>query len=249
MPKTFYANETDIPENLKGAYEAKNGRWELTKLDDDHPTIATNKSLTIEQSKLKGQITTLTTEKETIEQERDDFKNKAVPRGFRAVSTEIAELGETVKASGLSKDEIGSLKTKVDEHEREKAETEAKTLKTKAFQSAGVSNVDLALSLRQSDDLNFESETKDGKEVFYRVTEKDGKKEKTLFNADYLKSADGFKDVFDKLTVTKQKLTPFPETGGGETGNIYDKIREQVKTETKTEKVDLGARFGRPETV
>ncbi len=49
MPKTFYTNESDIPDNLKGAYEAKNGRYELTKLDDDHPTIVTNKSLTTDQ--------------------------------------------------------------------------------------------------------------------------------------------------------------------------------------------------------
>jgi hypothetical protein len=221
MPKTFYANESDIPENLKGAYEAKNGRWELTKLDDDHPVLVTNKSLNSEQTRLKGQITTLTTEKDTAEREREEARNKAIPHGFRAVPKEVAELGESVKATGLKSDEIANLKTKVDEYEKEKTESEKKALKVKALEAAGVTNPTLALSLRQSDDLEFEEI--DGK--FHVV--KDGKK--TLFDSNYLKAADGFKDVFDKLTTVKQKQTPFPTTEKETFTDLAEKIRADEK--------------------
>jgi hypothetical protein len=241
MPKTFYANETDIPENLKGAYEAKNGRWELTKLDDDHPVLATNKSLNTEQGRLKGQITTLTTEKETAERERDDARNKSVPHGFRAVPKEVAELGEAVKAVGLKSEEVADLKTKVDEYEKEKTDRAKKALKTKAAAAAGITNTDLFFNLKATDGLEFEEV--DGK---FLVIEGD---KKAAFDAEYLKKSEVFSPVLDKLTTVKQKQTPFPETGGSSAGNIFDKIRESVKSEEKVEKIDLAARFGRPEAV
>jgi hypothetical protein len=245
-----YLSESEITDDLKGAYTKKGDRYELNALDNQHTLVIAHNEIKTKAQTRQTEIDSLTADKSNLERDLAEAKNKGVPHGYRAVTKDVAELGETAKSSGLAKDDIPNLKTKVDEYEREKTESAAKQLKTKAFQSAGVNNVDLALSLKQSDDLQFESETKDGKEIFYRVTEKDGKKEKTLFNGDYLKSADGFKDVFAQLTGGKPKNQPFPDvSGGGEGGNIFDKIREQVKTENKTEKVDLGARFGRPETV
>ena len=244
-----YLTESEITDDLKGAYTKDGDRYKLNDLDSSHSLVVAQAEVTDKADKRQKEIDKLNVDKGNLERERDEYKNKSIPHGFRAVSREIAELGEAVKNLNLSKDEISGLKTKVDEYEKEKAESEGKALKTRAFQSAGVTNTDLALSLRQSDDLNFESETKDGKEIFYRVTEKDGKKEKTLFDANYLKAADGFKDVFDKLTITKQKITPFPDKETETFTNLAEKIRADEKKRAETAQVrTVDEAFGRAAT-
>lgn len=238
MPKSFYANETDIPENLKGGYEAKNGRWELTKLDDEHPTIITNKSLNKTQGEQKTQIDNLTATNGNLERERDEAKAKSIPSGFRAVSKEIAELGEAVKSVNLSKDEVAALKTENDKFKSAAAETTANALRREAGKFLGYQNEDAFARLAKDLEL-----VKDGDKFSVKVGDKT-----ELLTKEFVEKSETFAPFIRSLNE-KNKKTPFPESGGGTGENIYDNIRESVKKQADAPKVDIDARFGRPATV
>lgn len=241
MPKIIFDSKNEIPEHLRDDAKEVDGKFEL----DAKGVLDKNKELLKDNKKLKLDNESLQAEKEAAEDAVTEAKSKVnIPRGKRLVDADVAELGEAAKTASLSSSDISNLKTKVDEFEREKKEEEVKNLKTRAFNSAGISNTDLALSLRQSDDLEFESEMKDGKEIFYRVVEKDGKKEKMLFDNNYVKSLDGFKDVFAQLSTTKEKKTPFTVKETETSANIFDRIREGEKKRVEGEARTVDQAFG-----
>lgn len=93
---------------------------------------------------------------------------------------------------------IDEIKPKVEGFEDLKAQTK-QALRDKALMAAGVTDLDRARRFKAYDELEIESETKDGKEIFYRVTRDDkGKESKTAFDGEVLKS-DGFKDDLGSL--------------------------------------------------
>ncbi len=245
MPRTFYANESEIPENLKGAYELKNGRWELTKLDDDHPVIVVKKSLEKDNGELKTKTDSLTVQVGNLEREKTELSSKSVPHGYRAVKKEVAEIGEIAVAEGLTTESVKTLKTENDKLKTEKASQSDRELKTKALKAAGINDVDGFFELKASDNLKIEVETVDGKEKFFVVTEANGVKEKKVFDTDYLKNTDGFKNSFESLTKKKEEGFSFSEQGGGGNKNIFDKIREDAKAEQVKPANDLDTRFGK----
>jgi hypothetical protein len=234
MPKTFYANETDIPENQKGSYVQKNGRWELTDLDDEHPTIKTKQSLETTQTELKNQISSLTAEKGNLERERDEAKAKSVPHGFRAVKADVAELGETVKQSGLTKEQFIALKTENDAFKAEKAETEGLKLRQEAGAFLGYQNTEAFAQLATK--LPIEKST-DGKFVV-----KDGDVLKPL-TKELVEQHTAFTPFLASLSA-KPSVTPFPESGTPQTGDIFSQIRAEVKQQQSQPKANIDQRFG-----
>jgi chromosome segregation ATPase len=253
MPKTFYTNEAEIPENLKGAYELKNGRYELTALEDDHPVLSTNKSLTNEQARLKREREAAQAERDNLKAEIEELKTKPhVPAGQRLVPKEIAELGEAAKQAGITKDEAPQLKTKLIDYERKEQQATRDTARAKAAAASGF-NADKFNKLAAREDFEVESEkaTENGKEIekFYAVT-KDaaGNPVKTAF-AEFVEQHDVFGAVLDSLKETGEQRkahTPFPRRETPATGNLYDKIREEAKpAEGATPvKATLNQRFG-----
>lgn len=139
---------------------------------------------------------------------------------------------DTLKTENESYKSLGNLdeiKPKVEGYDALKTETETarkrETL-TKAFAAAGITNLSAAFNLKQSDSLNIESETKDGKEVFYAVTTDDkGKTDKKVFDGEFIKEADGFKDILPALS--------------GKTGTAMFKQGSGSPTDTKTAVKDL----------
>jgi len=246
MPRTFYANESDIPENMKGCYEAKNGRWELTKLDNDHPVITTKTSLETTNNELKTTNVSLTAQVGNLEREKIELSGKSVPHGYRAVKKEVAEVGEVALAEGLTVEAVKNLKTENDRFKSDEASRADRDLKTRALKAVGINDIDGFFELKASDNLKLETETVDGKEKFFVVTETNGVKEKKDFNTEYLKNTEGFKNSFEQLAKKKEGGFSFSEQGGGgDNKNVYDKIRADVKAEDKQETPNINERFGR----
>jgi hypothetical protein len=246
MPRSFYANESEIPADQKGCYEAKNGRWELTKLDESHPVIVVKTSLETTNTQLKTTNDSLTAQIGNLEREKTEISSKSVPHGYRAVKKEVAELGEAAVAEGLTADSVKTLKTENETLKTEKTSQSERELKTKALKAAGINDVDGFFELKASDNLKLETEMVDGKEKFFVVTETNGVKEKKVFDTEYLKNTDGFKNSFETLTKKKETGFSFSEQNG-EKGNknIFDKIRSDVKESETKEAPNINQRFGR----
>jgi hypothetical protein len=246
MPKTFYANESDIPAEQKGCYEAKNGRWELTNLDNDHPVIVTKLGLETTNTELKTTNASLTAQVGNLEREKTELSGKSVPHGYRAVKKEVAELGEVAAAEGLSVDTVKTLKTENEGFKSKETERSDRELKTRALKAAGINDIDGFFELKASDNLKIETEKIGDEEKFYVVTETNGVKEKKVFDTDYLKKTDGFKNSFESLVKKKEGGFSFSEQGGGsDNKNVYDKIRADAKDEDKQEAPNINERFGR----
>lgn len=246
MPRTFYANESEVPENMKGCYEAKNGRWELTNLDNDHPVIVTKKGLETTNSTLKTENESLNVKVGNLEREKTELSGKSVPHGYRAVKKEVAEIGEIAVAEGLSVDSVKTLKTENEGFKSKELANADRELKTKALKAAGINDIDGFFELKASDNLKIETEKIGNEEKFYVVTETNGVKEKKVFDTEYLKKTDGFKNSFESLVKKKEGGFSFSEQGGGgDNKNVYDKIRADAKAEEKQETPNINERFGR----
>lgn len=227
---------TEPPENLKGAYVQKDGVWVLDDLSDDHPVVVTKTELENTQKGLKSQIDNLTATNGNLERERDEHKGKAIPHGFRAVSKEIAELGEAVKQQGLSKDELGSLKTELDTFRNREAEEGAKALRREAAKSLGYTNEDAFARLAK--EMAIE---KDGDKFIV----KSGEESKPL-TKEFIEASDDFKPFLSSLVAQppKQGNGGDPPPTSGATG-FFDRIRESVKSDSKPPVADINARFGK----
>lgn len=130
MPKSFYTNESDIPEALKSDYkfDSDKGKWVL-QLESDHPTVVKNNELLAQHSTDKGQITRLSNDVAVL-------KTKSIPDGHVVVKAEEAELLNQVKELG----DIKEVKTKLEEHGPLKQKVEAgekATLFSEAAKAAG----------------------------------------------------------------------------------------------------------------
>lgn len=198
MLKPFYQNEADIPENLKGAYTVKNGRYELDELEKDHPVLLKNKELLEKNSTFAADNQRLIGEVATLE-------SKALPKGKVAVDkTEYETLKtahDTLKTENESYAALGKadeVKSKVEGYEQLKIQAKA-MVRDKALMAAGVIDLDKARRFKSYDELEIEVEVKDGKEIFHRVTkDAEGKDSKVVFDGELLKS-DGFKDDLGSL--------------------------------------------------
>lgn len=239
MLKPYYANETDIPENLKAAYIAKNGRYELDELEKEHPVLAKNKELLSKNS-------TLTTENQRLNSEVTRLESAGLPEGKVAVEPDIEKLGTAAKAANLKVSEISTLKT------------EADTLRTQLTNSQKDAKLDAvadALGFKRAEfkklaaglDITEQAEGEgDKKTVKYLVKGKDAA------GADITTDLSEHGDIKPFLgslardendfQFVDQKSDKFNKTAG----NIYDRIRADVKAqeETTAPKADLDKRFG-----
>lgn len=223
--KPFYQNETDIPDNLKGAYEAKNGRYELLKLSDEHPVVKHNETLVREKGEVETKLSNLTATVGNLERERDEAKAKTVPHGFRAVKTDVAELGEAVKASGLTKEQFTALKTENDEFKAKAAEDAKTELNREAGKFLGYNETAFA-KLAGSLDLTKDSEGK--------FTVKDGEVTKPL-TKEFVEAHADFSEFLDSLKAKPRTKTPFPENEGDGALDEFAEIRKEVEDKQKAQ--------------
>ena len=182
MLETEYSTLDAIPENLRGAYVATDGKFVLDKLKDSHPKMVENKNL-IEEKRIaessltaaRGEITKLSNAKTLLE-------NKALPDGYIAVKAEDAPIIEKFKAANVSLDDLTSAVKERDELRQEK-QTRDEDLIFEAGGAAIKRNPSALRDHAKANGLKIKRETSeaDGKtiEKFSMVKTVDGKEEST----------------------------------------------------------------------
>ena len=164
MPKSFYLDATDIPDNQRGAYASKNGRWELTELDTDHPTIATKTELETTQRGLKSQIATLTTQAADLQQKLTISQTRALPEGQVAVTPEVKTLGESIQTLGIKPGELTGLKSRAEAAETKLNEISFSQTVNEAAKSINRNSKGVETLLKANGlQLEIKEETVDGK--------------------------------------------------------------------------------------
>lgn len=187
----IYDKKEDVPEEFLEHYAKRSdGKYEpqveginsifglLTKRDELLEKVKEIPTLKARISEFEGQEV-LTTGKVAVDKKQFD---------------ELTTENEAYKALGT----LDEIKPKVEGFEDLKTQTK-QALRDKALMAAGVTDLDRARRFKSYDELEIESEIKDGKEIFYSVRKDDkGKELKTAFDNDVLKS-DGFKDDLGSL--------------------------------------------------
>jgi hypothetical protein len=118
MLKPSYDSQEAIPEDKRGAYVQKDGKWTLDELDPAHPVLVNNRALK--------------SEKETAQSEAATAKSELananiIPRGHEAVPKTEADLLRKVKEHGGTADEIVA---KLTEYPTLKAEAQKQERRT-----------------------------------------------------------------------------------------------------------------------
>lgn len=228
-------------DDLKGAYVKSGDEWVLDKLADDHPKMAENETLIKEKRAVETERDTFQTNASNLERERDEFKGKAIPSGYRAVKKEVEEAGNAAIAAGFTAETVKAAGDKIITFETEKAQVADRANKTKAFEFAGVANAEAALKLNASGDLKIEWRTVDGKEKPFVVGEKDGAKTETLFDKKFVEETEGFKEFAPALFTERPKSFQFSsEKEKQEPKNKFDAIAQEVKDRQKIAPAAVG---------
>jgi len=206
----------DVPEDLREHYgKRSDGKYEPQIENVNSVLGLLNKNVELlEKVKEIAPLKTRVAELEAQE---------VLPSGKVPIDKADFDALETYKALG----NLDEIKPKVEGYDALRTEAETakrRDLITRGLKAAGVKNTDPAFNLRQIDGLSLEPETKDGKEIFYAVTEDNGKRVKRAFDNEYLKEADGFKDILPSLM-------------GGEGGEGHRHFKQSADGEKANESV------------
>lgn len=188
MLKPFYAAEAEVPENLKGAYKAQNGRYELIELDSTHPVLTKNRELLERNSMLTG-------ENQRLNAETVRLEGRALPEGriavdkaqFDAQRNELDTL-KTQNAAYAALGPVEDIRPRLESYDG-LAEQAMQAIRDRALMAAGITDLDRARDFKAYDDLRIETERVEGKDVFRRVVlDAEGKDARVPFDAEALKA-------------------------------------------------------------
>jgi hypothetical protein len=127
MLKLSYDKLEDIPENMRGAYVQKDGKYVLDELSADHPVLVNNATLKTEKSAAIGRATTL-------QNQVTELSTKSVPEGHVVIPVADKQLLDEVKPLGDAK----FIKERVTGYEPLKQKAEAADREQKLTQVAEI---------------------------------------------------------------------------------------------------------------
>lgn len=228
MLKTSYVAESEIPENLKGAYVARDGKFVLDDLSEDHPVIVKNREALRDKSKA-------VTKAEEIQADLEAAKTNSVPRGHVAVAKADSELLEKVKAHGTGDEII----TKLTEHKTLKEETERRTRIDHLTEVAKVLQYEPEAFVRLQGLPEFEIREKDGqKQVIAKV--KDGANIVEKPAVEFIESSADIAPFLPALkTSNGVRVHGSTPTGGTPPKDVFTRIRDNVKNKQNQADADL----------
>ncbi len=203
MPKLKqYLTETEITDDLKGAYTKNGERYQLNDLSDDHSLIVAQTEVNQKAEIRQIQITDLNTKLGNLERERDELKNKVTPNGYRTVTKQDAELLEAIKPLGLKADELAQMKT---ENAQFKHQAEARDRQNFLARVADTLKLNRDTFIPLAKDLNITAEKQfvDGKETDVFYVGKDG--DKRNLNKEYFEQSETFKPFLGVLSAEEKK--------------------------------------------
>ena len=217
MLKPSYDREDQIPENLKGAYVADaSGVFVLDKLDAEHPVVKKNAELARENTAFRGTNTKLANEKAQLEA-------RSIPEGYVAVKAEDAPIIEKLKATGVSLEELPTLKNENDEFKRAKAEAESLNVRCKAAERLGY-NQDAFAALAKNLDIVSE-----GDKDFVNVKNDKGEIEKKPLTKEFVEASETFQPFMTSLTQQpKSGASPDPKIIGAASNDEAGKQAERA---------------------
>lgn len=218
MLKTNYNSESEIPENLKGAYVQRDGKWLLDDLSDDHPVIVSKKAALADKSRA-------VTKQEELQADLEAAKQNHVPRGHVAVPKADQELLEKVKPFG-SGDEVIS---KLTEHKSLKEESSKRSREDSLRAVAKELNYEPEAFVRLQGLPEFEIRDKDGKKtVIAKVKTGDTITEKPA--SEFIESSADFAPFVPALKAAGgTRVHGSRGDGGAPPKDAFQKIRDEAK--------------------
>lgn len=243
MPKTFYTNETDIPADQKGAYVNKNGRWELSELDAEHPTIIAKTGLETTQKTLRSEIKTLTDQAGELQQKLTVAESKVLSDGMVAVPPAVKELGEAAQVAGLKKTdiaEVSTLKTKVTDYETRDAQNAKKQNAITVLKSIGAKNPEAFFDIKASDNVDFETEGEGESAKHFMVKTVNGTPTRTELTKESFMKDESFKSAIPAMFADGEGgnfWAQGQESGkSGTSKTVFDEIEAEMKEKQKATK-------------
>jgi hypothetical protein len=222
MLKSSYTTESEIPENLKGAYVARDGKYVLDDLSEDHPVIVSKKSALADKSRA-------VTKAEELQADLDSAKQSSVPRGHVAVTKADSELLEKVKVHGTT-DEVVS---KLTEHKTLKEETDRRKREDSLREVAKVLSYEPEAFVRLQNLPEFEIREKDGKQTVIAKVKGDNNVITEKPANEFIESSADYAPFLPALRATTNGGVKVHGTRGNDgtpPKNVFEKLREQEKT-------------------
>lgn len=257
MLKTSYPTQDAIPDNQKGAYIERDGKWILDDYDSDHPLVKKRDELLTKVAKHDEALDEVNTKLEVA-------LKRQVPSGKKVVDSDVAKLGEAAKQAGLTEDELPKIITERDELKKDKEARDSESVLEKAAGSAEITNVDAFKKLDAARKLRFETTTVNGETKYQVIQTVDGKDVKNDFTREWVEKNEDLKPFTAafysdpgngegngngsgggiKFPVQK------PTTKPGSKGDQFDKIRENMEKQQKAKvpAADFSAAFNRRKT-
>lgn len=242
MLKTYTKLE-DVPEALREHYKLIEGIY-VPEISDDHPVKANNVKLLNEKTAAETKAATLETANTGLKADLESAKSTSLPRGHRAVPVSEVEAMATLKEHGTA----AEIVTKLTEHKtlKEEAATRARQDSLRAVAKELNYNPDAFALLPNLPE--FEIKEKDGKKTVIAKV-KDGE---TITEKPAQEFIEGSPDLAPLLPALKVSSGAIPVPGGlpdngKSTGNFYDDIRKNVKSQEEANKgnsIPLGQRRG-----
>jgi len=232
MLRTSYNAESEIPENMKGAYVARDGKFVLDDLADDHPVVTSKKDLLREKS-------TAVRKSEELQADLDNAKTSSIPRGHVAVAKADAELLDKIKTHG-SGDEVVA---KLTEHKTLKEETDKRKRDDSLREVAKLLSYEPEAFVRLQSLPEFDIREKDGqKTVIAKV--KDGNTIVEKPAQEFIEGSADFAPFLPALKADSKGTRVFGSPSNGTPPkDVFTKIREQAAQEQKQGERDIHPMF------
>lgn len=235
MLKTSYDSQESIPENLRGAYVARDGKFVLDDLSDDHPVIVSKKSALADKSRAVSKA-------DGLQADLDAAKSTSIPRGHVAVAKSDAELLEKIKPHGTGDEVVAKLT----EHAELKEETQKRQREDQLREVAKLLSYEPEAFVRLNNLPEFEiRDGKDGKTVVAKL--KDAKGVITEKPAqEFVEASSDIAPFLPALKATQSGGTKVHGTagnGGQPAKNVFEKVREDQKRRNDQVGADLNPIF------
>ncbi len=228
MLRTTYHTESEIPENQRGAYVQKDGRYELDTLEASHPVLVNNRALKSEKEAAQSEATAAQTD-------LANAKQSTIPRAHIAVPRADFEAYEQFKKQGtpeeltLKLSEYPALKERVAREER-KAKLDG-LRNSFGWQESAIRVLEVLTDMPEVEERDATVDGKVVKVPHAKVKDGDAYTYQPFnewFAAAHPEFLPSVVKPTEGTTTSGVKVFGSTATGGAPPKNLYDQIREDA---------------------
>lgn len=233
MLKTSYTSESEIPDNLKGAYTQKDGKWVLDELSDDHPVIVSKKSALADKSRAVQRSEELQADLETA-------KSSGVPRGHVAVPKADADLIPKLKEFGTP----AEIESKLNEFQTLKAEVETRKRTDHLREVAKALNYESEVFVRLQNLPEFEIRDADGKKTVIAKVKGENNAITEKLAQEFIESSSDIAPFLPALKATGNGTRVHTTTTTTKPPkDVFEKVRDDQNRRNKQTQTELNPMF------